>query len=460
MPRSLDRTLVAPEPLPPAPAPLLLRRPTARHVLSVQELEDCPPPRSARAAVLLGAVMVAGFLAWAMHFPVTQRAMGSGEVLPQGFVQPVQHPDGGKVAELLVRAGDSVAEGQPLLRIDATLVTAEAEAARAREAALSLAATRLAAAAEGRLASLGTAPAGALAAIHDSQAAMAEAGARLRETQLAVLDAEIASREASVHNLAGLLIPTTEARNLARAEVSVMATMLERGLARRSEVFSLRQAHLRSEGDVERGLADLSAARLGVAETRARRDELAARARSEALGELVRVEADLAEARQARARAEGRLDRLTLLAPVAGLVKEVAPRGTGAVVEPGGLVAEIVPQGGGIQVALELPADQVGGVHPGQPARVKVLTYDPARFGSIAGRVEQVSAASFRRQDGSAYFRVQVALEAEHVGDARLGLRVSPGMTVAVEIATGQVSLLAWLAKPVRNALDQAFAER
>jgi hypothetical protein len=46
------------------------------------------------------------------------------------------------------------------------------------------------------------------------------------------------------------------------------------------------------------------------------------------------------------------------------------------------------------------------------------------------------------------------------VGDPRRGMRVSPGMTVAAEIATGEVSLLQWLARPVRNVLDGAFAER
>jgi HlyD family type I secretion membrane fusion protein len=456
----MDRTQLAVDTTPPPMVPLAERRIAPRYVLTVQELEDCPPPRSAVAAVVVGAFMIAGFMAWAIHFPVTQRATGRGEITPAGLVQPVQHTDGGRVAELLVRSGEQVAAGQVLLRLDPTAAEAEAAATRAREAALRLAAARLAAAAEGRLAALGPAPEGALAAIHDSQAAMAEAAARLRAAQLAVLDAEIASREASVAGQVGMLVPATAARDLARTEASVMAAMLERGLSRRNEVFSLRQTHLRSESDVARGLSDLTAARLAVVEAQARRDELAARARSEALGELVRVEAELAEAHQARLRAEARLGNLAVLAPVAGRVKELAPRGTGSVVEPGGLVAEIVPQEGGVLAMLELPADQIGGVRPGQIARVKVLTYDPARFGSIAGRVEQVSAAAFRRQDGSAFFRVQVALEADHVGDPRLGLTVAPGMTVAVEIVTGQQSMLAWLAKPVRNALDHAFAER
>jgi HlyD family secretion protein/adhesin transport system membrane fusion protein len=455
MSRDADRSLQAA-----APATALVpRMPDARYTLTVQELEECPPPRVARAAALLGLAMIVGFLVWAAGFPVTERALARGEIAPAGEVQPVQHADGGTIAEILVRAGQPVREGQVLLRLDGSAARAEAEGARARETALALAAARLAAAAEGRLAALAAAPDAALAPIRDSQAAMAAAALGLRATQLAVLDTELEGREAAAEGLATLIEPAAQARELTRQEATAMTALFERGLARRAEVHALRQAELRGEADMLRLGADLAAARIAVVEARARRDELAARLRSEALAELARIEAELAETRAMRARAEARLARLDVVAPVAGLLKQVLPRGGGSVVEPGGLVAEIVPLGT-LHASVELPADQVGGVRLGQRAQVKVLTYDPARFGSLAGHVEAISPAAFQRPDGSAVFRLRVALEAEHVGPPRLGLIVSPGMTVVAEIATGRRSLLSWLTKPVRNALDLAFAER
>jgi adhesin transport system membrane fusion protein len=460
MPRTIDRSQPAGDTSTPMPTPLALRRTAPRYVLSVQELEDCPPPATARAAVLLALALVGGFLAWSSQFPVAERVVARGEIIPAALVQPVQAAEGGRVAELLVRPGERVAQGQTLLRLDRVSAVADLSAAHARQAALALAATRLAAAAEGRIAGLGPAPEPALAAIHGSQAAMADASARLRAAQLDVLDAEIAGREATASGLAALPAPIIAARDAAGDELQVLGAMLDRGLARRNEVFQLRQAHFRSESEVLRAIADLSAARLAVAEARARREELAARARNEALTELVRVEADLAETRQARARAEARLGRLEIAAPVAGVLKEVAPRGAGAVLEPGGLVAEIVPEDGAAMAEVELPADQVGGIRVGQPARVRVLTYDHARYGTLQGTVEAISAASFRRPDGSAFFRVRLALGSDHLGNAALGLFATPGMSVVAEIVTGQRSLLSWLAKPVRNAVDTAFAER
>jgi multidrug efflux pump subunit AcrA (membrane-fusion protein) len=135
-------------------------------------------------------------------------------------------------------------------------------------------------------------------------------------------------------------------------------------------------------------------------------------------------------------------------------------RGTGTVIEPGATIAEIVPQQGPVHASAEMPAEMVGAIRPGQAARVKVLTFDHTRFGALEATVTQVSASSFRRQDGSSFYRVTLALPQDHVGDARLGLRLNAGMTVVADIRTGERSLLAWLLKPVRNALDTAFGER
>lgn len=440
--------------------PLALRRAAPRYMLTVQELEASPPPASARATILLALVLVGGFIAWALHFPVAERARAGGEIIPAGQVQPVQVPEGGRVAELLVRAGDRVQAGSVLARLDPETARTDAAAARARETALTLTAARLAAAAAGSLADLGPVPDGSLATIHDSQAATAEGTARLRAAQLAVLDAEIASRQAAATTLAEQVAPAVAIRDLTRTEHAVTAAQFGLGLARRNEVFALNQARLRTEGEAARIASDLETARLAVAEVRARRLELAARARSEALAELARVEADLAETRQARLRAEARLARLAIEAPVSGVVKQMTPRGTGSVLEPGGLLAEIVPDAGRLLADVELPADRIGGVRIGHAVRVHVLTYDAARFGTLDGTVQEISAASFRRQDGSAIFRLRVALASEYLGDPAQGRVIAPGMTVRADIITGRQPLLSWLAKPVRNAMDGAFAER
>lgn len=229
-----------------------------------------------------------------------------------------------------------------------------------------------------------------------------------------------------------------------------MAALLDRGRAWHNEIFFQRQTLLRAEGEVERGLSDIEATRLSW--PRPGRDTTNwPRAPNEALAELVRIEAE---------RAEAHLARSVLRVPAAGVLKEMVPRGAGNVIEPGALVAEILPEDAGMLASIEMPGEQIGGLRPGSRAWIKALVYDPALFGSITGSVRHISASSFRRQDGSMFFRIDVSLDTEYVCKPAHGMRVVPDMNVAVEIVTGEVSVLAWLARPVRSMLDSAFAQR
>ena len=58
-------------------------------------------------------------------------------------MQQIQHPDGGTLAELLVRSGDQVEAGQVLLRIDRTRAASNLDENEARQRALRARMSRL-----------------------------------------------------------------------------------------------------------------------------------------------------------------------------------------------------------------------------------------------------------------------------------------------------------------------------
>src|SRR3546814_19797919 len=68
--------------------------------------------------VLLLAIVAffVAFFAWAAHAPLDVITRGEAEIVPYGQVTVVQHLEGGIIAAILVREGDLVERGQPLLR--------------------------------------------------------------------------------------------------------------------------------------------------------------------------------------------------------------------------------------------------------------------------------------------------------------------------------------------------------
>jgi HlyD family secretion protein len=82
-----------------------------------------------RAPMLLGLVtlvlLVGGFGLWATLSQIAGAVVAPGQVEVEQNRQVVQHPDGGVVAEILVKDGDLIDAGAPLIRLDGTLLQSE-----------------------------------------------------------------------------------------------------------------------------------------------------------------------------------------------------------------------------------------------------------------------------------------------------------------------------------------------
>src|SRR4051812_46613821 len=64
------------------------------------------------------ALCLGTFGVWAVTAPLSSAAMAPGFVRVESERKTVQHLEGGIIAELLVREGERVAAGQPLVRLD------------------------------------------------------------------------------------------------------------------------------------------------------------------------------------------------------------------------------------------------------------------------------------------------------------------------------------------------------
>ena len=96
-----------------------------------------------RVLILLLAGLVLAALVWAGWARVEQIVRATGQVEPAARVQVVNHPRGGRVAELAVRAGDEVRRGEVLLRLDPELDRSALDELEGRLAAARLEVARL-----------------------------------------------------------------------------------------------------------------------------------------------------------------------------------------------------------------------------------------------------------------------------------------------------------------------------
>ncbi len=381
-------------------------------------------------------------------------------MIPQGQVKVIQHLEGGIIENIHVAEGDRVAAGEPLVQLDLTSSGAKQEELAVRLDALELTRARLRAEADGERPDFPEAIAarrpGLVAAERESYAARkAEIDSRVR-----ALREEARQRELAIEEMRTREAAVTRDLALAREELAMSADLLKDSLTPKIEHLKLKREVEKLAGELKTLEAGMPRARAALAEARERIEAERNKFRREALEELGKIDVAIAQTRETLAKATDQVMRTEIRSPIDGIVQSLRYHTIGGVVRPGEPIMEIVPTEDSLVVAARLSPTDVGYVRVGQPAVVKVSTYDFVRYGSLDGEVVQVSPDSHTDGEGRTYFRVVARTDKTYLGDARGELPITPGMQATVDIHTGSKSVLAYLLKPVLKLRSEAFRER
>ena len=416
------------------------------------------------------AALLFGGGGWSATVMLSGAVTASGQVEVDGNRQVVQSLDGGIVDTVLVHEGDRVAAGQPLADLNGADLVASLARLRMALAALAARHARLAAERDG----LAVPPFAAdliaaagrpeIAALVDDQrrlfAARADSDASQRD-QLARQADQIGQE------IVGLVAQ--------RAALDRQLALVARDLATQSDLAGRGLAPVERMLTLQRQTAELEGSRAALdsqraqAESRITETQIAAlqivRTRRETalteLRDLVPQELDLTGQADALA---ARIARLTLRAPVGGIVWGLSVTTPGAVVKPGDTILSIVPQDRPLIVTAEVPPVNIDDVAVGQAVRLRVLAFHDRLAAELTGRVATVSPDAFRDdRTGRSFYRVRIALDVPPQSGAAPGAALPgpllPGMPVEAFIVTGARTPLAYLLAPLRAYFDHALRE-
>jgi adhesin transport system membrane fusion protein len=155
-----------------------------------------------------------------------------------------------------------------------------------------------------------------------------------------------------------------------------------------------------------------------------------------------------------------RLNRTLILSPVKGIVKQIKITTVGGISQPGADIMEIVPLEDNLLIEAKVQPKDIGFIHLGQEAVIKVAAYDYSIYGGLKGHVESISADTLTDDKGVSYFLIRVRTKKNYLGSKSRALYIIPGMTVTMEVLTGKKTILHYLLKPIFKAEENAFRER
>ena len=423
------------------------------------QVEDELIPAYAKPILYLIILMVAAFFVWASVTQLTEVTSAPGEVIPSGQIKVVQHLSGGTVSEVLTQERGLVQEGDILIKLDDSRVLLDLRQIESRLASLKLREERQKAFVAGREPDFSAFSMDypAMVSVQEQQL---KNQIRVRESTLDVLTRQIQQRESRLEQLSKSLESAREHRQLTEEMLDMRQGMAKKRLITRITLLETERAAVTARGEEQRVLKEINLIRQELAEAKSRFYETKNQILQEPLDQLDQLNAQIAETEEEYQKIKGRLDELWIRAPASGLVFNLAVNNSGQVIQPGSVLMQIVPDDVELEAEVRISPDDIGYVHAGQTVKLKVSSYDFARYGYAEGKLQRVSAFSTLDESEQPYFKGWVSLDKNYLGTETKRFPLMPGMVVSADILTGEKTLLAYLADPVTKGLSNSFDER
>lgn len=425
-----------------------------------------------RKLIWLSALLIVSIIGWATWATLEEVVIGEGKVVPSLSVQTIQSLEGGLVQEIMVRQGQSVVKGQPLAKLEDTRF--KAAFLESAQQADTLLAQQLRLKAELSTVVLNNdakewyervvlVPQD-IAVDVSSHPALMNAKANYRE-RLGQLKSELEEAALRIEQQDQARVDTLN--NIQTLESSLDIVIRERnmlkdvvasGAVAEVELLKLNRDVVKLKGDIASSRVAAQKQVAAYSESIADHRSIALDFRAKVQGQLNEVASKIAQLNESQQAIADQLKRTEILAPVDGTVKEIFVRTIGGVVRPGEPIIELIPSNSQLIVEARISPQDIAFVHKGLGATIKFTAYDFVIYGGLKGEVTYVSADALQTEDGNAYYRAHIQLNEDQQQNSAFS--IIPGMQVAVDILTGEKTVLSYWLKPILRAKENSLRER
>lgn len=411
-------------------------------------------------------LLVGTFAIWGTTSKLSGAVIASGALEVASYRQVVQHQDGGRIEELRVTNGDVVTAGDILLSLDDSLLRPEYEIYN-------------------RLYIEALAEKGRLIAERDDLSAPVYPNILLELKEDTPEAIEIMAsqnglfdyrKEATAREIELLGERNAQAQQQIDGSLAELEALDTQLASLQNEL--VRNENLRKKGivgagvvsNIERQLSGFEGSKGKLeASIAAIKDEksaieievlkLRAKPKEEAITRLRELESREVEIYQRRSSIGEQLEKMTIRAPISGIVYGMNIFNSNTVISAGEPLLFIVPDGEPLVVRARISSADINDVSVGQIAELKFPAFNQRTTPFIGGNVKTVSADAFTdEQTGFRYYEVEVQPE-EEIFDKLGSEKLTAGQPVDIFVHTGSRTFLDYLLRPLKDNFARAFRE-
>lgn len=396
------------------------------------------------------------FLLWAALSQIDETVRGEGKAVPSGQAKVLQHMEGGIVAQILAKEGESVKAGQPIYKLDQAFFTADLKEKDSEKVSLQAKEIRLMSLIEGKNLEFPKEIAEKYPEVAQNEMQIFFSEKRHMSERISAVSQKAEQRRFELKELESkhknLLIELETAKENAHISEQLMRS----GAGSKKEYLAeaSKKQNILTQIDEVKNQIPIVQGR--YKEAGFEMGSIKSEMESKLLNELKEVRLKINQLSQQSLASTDRTNRLLITSPVNGTVNKLYFHTIGGAIKPGDKVAEITPAEDGLMIEANIKASDRGRIWVGQKTSVEITAYDYTRYGRIDGELVFIAPDSYTNQKGETLYPVKIKAQKDNLGK---GLPIMPGMEANINIITGKRTVLGYIFLPIKRIGQNALVE-
>lgn len=439
---------------------------------SPEEREFQKNQHSPRSIILAGLVIIVLFLGtfalWSTLTPLNAAVHAQADVIFDSRRKTVQHLEGGIVSQILVKEGDSVNAGQPLIILADEQIRPVVELMEGQSLVETAAMARLEAEKNDRTgiafppAILSKAKDPAVARIIQTETKLFNAKRDAYNSQIEITKSQIQQVKEETQGLQEQLASKKQEVAAIAEQLRANRELLQSGYVTRTLVLDLERMQAEKNGERESLAAAIARNKQRLAEYELRIIAIKNSRIQDATTEMKGSAAKKLELAERIRPSKNALDRQVIRAPVSGKVVDLKVTTVGGVIAGREPLMDIVPQSENLVLEAKIGVNDINDVKIGQSANVTLTAYKSSTTPDVKALVSYIAAdrqTSRTAQGDMPYYTVRLEVDPKSMKDAG-DLRLYPGMVAQISIMTEPRTAMDYFIGPLKYRMGKAFHEK